>query len=83
MLKYGIFVLLQRTQARFTKKKPVANVKAQCLSKAGDMTGPKESKVAKYEEAEDPLLLEVKVLSCLSPSCIYVALRAQEENMNK
>lgn len=72
----------KRTQSRFTKKKPVANVKAQCLSNAGDMTDPKESEADKYKVAEDPLLLEVKVLSCLSPSCIYVALCAQEEKMN-
>jgi hypothetical protein len=47
------------------------------------MTGPEESKEDKYKVAEDPLLLEIKVLSCLSPSCIYVALLAQEEKMNK
>jgi hypothetical protein len=77
-----LFCYLQRTPSRFTKKKPVANVKAR-LSNAGGMTVVKQCKVDKYKTAKDPLLLEVKVLSCSSPSCIYVAFLAQEEKMNK
>jgi hypothetical protein len=76
-----LFCYLQRMQSRVTKKKPVANVKAQCLSNALDMSVSKQGKVDKAEQ--NPLLLEVKILNCLSPSCIYVSLLTQEEQMNK
>jgi hypothetical protein len=78
-----LFCYLQSTLSRFTKKKPVANVKARCLSNDGAMTVSEEGKVDKYKAVKDPLLLEVKVLSCSSPSCIYVAFLSEEEKMNK
>lgn len=74
---------LQHTRSRVTKRKPVANVKTQCLKNARDVTVSKEGKVDKHKAAEDPLLLEVNIASCLSPSCIYVSFLAREEKMNK
>jgi hypothetical protein len=70
-------------QSKFTKKKPVANVKAQGIHNAGDKTVSNQSTADKSKGADHPFLLEVKVLSCPSPSCIYVAFLAQEEHINR
>jgi hypothetical protein len=70
-------------QSKFTKKKPAANAKARHIHNAGDTSASKKIKEDENKVAEDPYLLEVKVLSCLSPSCIYVAFLAQEKQMNR
>ncbi|PNF34127.1 hypothetical protein B7P43_G01154 [Cryptotermes secundus] len=72
----------KHTKPRFTRRKPVANVRTQCLSNARDVTVSKQGKVDKHKAPEDPLLLEVKIRNCLSPSCVYVSLLAREEKMN-
>lgn len=58
-------------------------MKAQHTHGAGNMTLSEESGAYRCEKVADPLRLEVKVLSCLSPSCIYVALLSQEEQIKK
>lgn len=71
-------------QPKFTKNKPIANVKAQHVDGgARDVSVSEQNGADKSETVEDPFRLEVKVLSCLSPSCIYVTLASQEEQIKK
>ncbi|XP_021928807.1 RING finger protein 17 isoform X3 [Zootermopsis nevadensis] len=72
----------KQMQPKFTKNKPIANVKAQHVDGgARDVSVSEQNGADKSETVEDPFRLEVKVLSCLSPSCIYVTLASQEEQI--
>jgi hypothetical protein len=55
----------------------------QGTGKAEDVCVPEQSGSDNGETLEDPFRLEVKVLNCPSPSCIYVALCSQEEQLKK
>jgi hypothetical protein len=65
------------------KKKPVANIKPHHAGGAVDAAVARQSKEDTRESVKDPFRLEVKILSCPSPSCIYVALLVQEEQIHK
>lgn len=58
-------------------------MKAKHIDGAEDASVSKQSGADKCETVKDPFRLEVKVLSCPSPSCIYVALLSQEEQIKK
>lgn len=71
---------LQQTQLK-VKKKPVANIKPRHAGGASDIAASRQSKEDTCESVKDPFRLEVKVLNCPSPSCIYVALLVQKEQI--
>lgn len=64
------------------KKKPFGNIQLQLAGGAGDVAVSRQSEVDTCESVQDPFRLQVKILSCPSPSCIYVALLLQEEQIN-
>ncbi|KAJ9579969.1 hypothetical protein L9F63_004352, partial [Diploptera punctata] len=67
-----------------SKKKPVMNVKSQ--SSVGASNPPPHMRTSEETTEvtpEDPFRLEVKVLSCPSPSCIYVMLINFSEQIKK
>ena len=66
-----------------TKRKSVRNVKTQntgvdCTNQTVSSQEPNE-----VAAVEDTFRLQVRVLSSLSPSCIYVTLRKQEEQIQR
>jgi len=58
-------------------------MKAQRAGGAGIMTVSQQSEAEKCEAEKNPFRLEVKVLTCPTPSCIYVTLVSQEEQIKK
>lgn len=72
---------IQQTQLKL-KKKPVANIKPRHAGGTADVAASGQSKEDTCESVKDPFRLEVKVLNSPSPSCFYVALLVQEEQIH-